>query len=157
MVCSVNVLIATFGPNRDRKRDIVELVNEDFEPMSDNTFSKYLYDRRTKSGLSLRELSRLLGTSHSYLSRLEAGEQANPSTEFLMRLADVLHIEDVAELLAHFGADPAATLPPPQTYFRRKYGLSEHDAELLAHLVEDYAKLHEGTKEQLRGEVQNDQ
>ncbi|WP_158264117.1 helix-turn-helix domain-containing protein [Amycolatopsis sp. CA-126428] len=144
-----------FGPNRDRKRDIVEIVNEDFAPMSDNTFSKYLYDRRTKAGLSLRELSRLLGTSHSYLSRLEAGEQSNPSTEFLLRLADVLHIEDVAELLALFGADPVATLPPAQTYFRRKYGLSEHDAALLAHLVEDYAKLHERTSNNNQGENSN--
>jgi len=108
--------------------------------VGDNSFSKYLRDCRERAGLSLRELARLLGTSHSYLSRLEAGEQSNPSTDFLTRLAEVLDI-DSGDLLAMLGIERSHTLPPADVYFRRKYGLSEHDADLLAHLVEDYANL----------------
>lgn len=106
--------------------------------VGDNSFGRYLREQRLLAGLSQRHLAELLGTSRSYLSRLEAGEQSNPSTEFVSRLVTTLRIDDTTELFALLGFEPTRVLPSAHVFFRRKYGLSEGDAFALERLLEDY-------------------
>ncbi|WP_410671269.1 helix-turn-helix domain-containing protein [Amycolatopsis sp. cmx-4-68] len=101
------------------------------------TLGDYLRAARTKAGLSVRQLGTLSGMSHGYLVKLELGQQERPSAEHLMRLAEVLEL-DAVELLRFIGVEPTRVLPSAQVYFRRKYGLSDAEAEDLSRVVEDY-------------------
>ena len=109
------------------------------------TLGERLKAARVAAGLSTRELGKLAGIDHSYLFKLEEDRNARPAADKLQRLAEVLEL-DPAELLAYIGVDFASTLPSAPVYFRRKYGLSEHDADELAKLVDNYTKRtpHEG-------------
>lgn len=101
------------------------------------TLGEYLRAARKRAGLSIRQLGNLSGISHGYLVKLELGQKDNPSAEHLARLAEVLEI-DVSELLAFIGVEPSAALPPPHVYFRRKYGLSDTDADELTQIIGEY-------------------
>jgi transcriptional regulator with XRE-family HTH domain len=103
------------------------------------TLGDRLRAARAEAGLSIRELARLAGINYSYLSKLESDQNDNPSADKLQRLAGVLDI-DPAELLGYIGVEPSGTLPPPRVYFRRKYGVSEQDAEELSRIIESYTK-----------------
>lgn len=58
------------------------------------TLGEYLRKiRKEKQGLSLRELSRRAGISHSYLSQIENGNTKNPKSYILRALAQELGID----------------------------------------------------------------
>jgi len=95
----------------------------------------YLRSERESAGLSLRQLAELSHVAHGYLARLERGEQSNPTIDMLQKIAEALSL-DFDELLAKFGIK--RTLPEPRVYFRRKFGVSEDDAEVMARLIEKY-------------------
>lgn len=89
---------------------------------------------REAAGLSLRQLSPLVGLDFSVLSRIEAGKVTRPSPEVLQNIADVLEL-DASELLTFVGVK--ATLPEPKIYFRKAYGMSEDEANEAARLIEE--------------------
>jgi transcriptional regulator with XRE-family HTH domain len=95
----------------------------------------YLRAAREAAGLSLRQLAERAGVGHAYLSRLELGEQSNPTIEVLQKITQALSL-DFDELLAKFGIK--RPLPEPRVYFRRKFGVSEEDAEVMERLIEKY-------------------
>jgi transcriptional regulator with XRE-family HTH domain len=106
---------------------------------------EYLRLVREEAGLSVRELGRLTQANHAYLGRLEKGERGEPSADLLQRIADVLKI-DASELLSYIGVKPV--LPEPRAYFRRKLGVNAEEADVLAHLIEEYQeKRKEGNRE----------
>jgi len=94
---------------------------------------------RLEAGLSIRQVAKLADINHSYLTKLETGQYDNPSAVHLQRLADVLEL-DPSDLLSFIGVEPASTLPPPRVYFRRKFGLSQTQADHLSRLIADYTK-----------------
>src|SRR5579862_9040558 len=61
-------------------------------------FGDFIRDERDRAGLGLREASRALGMSASYLSRLEAGEFRPPSGTILLRMAQVYR-SDIKKLM----------------------------------------------------------
>jgi hypothetical protein len=63
---------------------------------------------RKAQGLSLREASRRAGIDAAHLSRIERGE-SSPSAEALARLASVLGLRTLAELLDPYTKLPAAS------------------------------------------------
>lgn len=65
--------------------------------MNDYSFGNYLFDERTKRGLSQTDLAELLGVSNKAVSKWENG-RAKPTTDTLRRLAAVFGT-DVDELL----------------------------------------------------------
>ena len=68
--------------------------------MADN-FGKFLKESRLNhpGNLSIREVSRRAGIDVSYLSRMEKNEVAPPREEVILKLAEVLEIEDPDDLL----------------------------------------------------------
>lgn len=106
-------------------------------PHQPQTLSAYLRAARLEAGLSIRQLARLSGVSHSYLVKLETDQKENPGADKLLRLAEVLEI-DPSALLRFIGVEPPSTLPPPRVYFRRKFGMSEAEAARLSRLVEQH-------------------
>lgn len=48
---------------------------------------------RTEKGMSMQELSEESGVAKSYIQRLEAGEDANPSIQVICKLARALGVE----------------------------------------------------------------
>lgn len=87
-----------------------------------------LRSARNEAGLSVRDLAAQVGVHFTHIGQLESGKR-NPSPENLQRIAKVLNL-DADELLAKIG------LPPPRMYFRRKFGVSEEEADVLARLIE---------------------
>ncbi len=83
---------------------------------------------RQEAGLSVRDLAAQVGVHFTHIGQLESGKR-NPSPENLQRIAEVLNV-DAEPLLAMIG------LPPPRMYFRRKFGVSEAEADVLARLIE---------------------
>src|SRR4051794_8446736 len=88
------------------------------------TFGNYLRSLRDKANLGLREASRQLDISSSYLSRLEAGEYPPPSGEKLHRIAK-LYKADIEEMMrlakgrAHeMMAADADVAPAVQAFYR---------------------------------------
>lgn len=69
------------------------------------TIGEYIKNKRKEKGLSLRELARITGISHPYLSQLENGHNNNPSPSVLSSLAPVLDMPmysnstDLAEII----------------------------------------------------------
>ena len=65
------------------------------------SFGKFLKDSRLNhpGNLSIREVSRRAGIDVSYLSRMEKNEVAPPREEVILKLAEVLGIEDPDDLL----------------------------------------------------------
>lgn len=91
---------------------------------------------RLEAGLSFRELAAKSGVSSSQIRRIEEGENT-PTVEALRKLATALEL-DLTELFESLGIARGRSLPEPRVYFRRKFGVSEHDAEMMARLVEKY-------------------
>ncbi|MCL5091005.1 MAG: helix-turn-helix transcriptional regulator [Patescibacteria group bacterium] len=54
-------------------------------------------DARQKKGLTQKELAKKIGTKQSAIARLESGN-ANPSLEFLMKLAKATETELIVQL-----------------------------------------------------------
>jgi transcriptional regulator with XRE-family HTH domain len=108
-------------------------------PKQPQSLGQVLRGARLETGLSIRQVAKAAGLDHSYLVKLETDQMDNPSAAYLQRLADVLEL-DASDLLEFIGVDPASTLPPPRVYFRRKFGLSDAEAERLSRLISDYTK-----------------
>lgn len=89
---------------------------------------------REAAGLSVSELAKRVGAHRAYIDRLEKG-QRRPAAEWLQKIADELGL-DAAYFLTYIGVRPSATLPAPRDYFLRKLGVSEDEADFLAHLIE---------------------
>lgn len=88
-----------------------------------------LHNARKEAGLSTRQLAELTGVHFTYIAELERGKKANPSADIVRKVANALNL-DAEELLTKIG------LPPPRMYFRRKFGVSEEEADVLARLIE---------------------
>ncbi len=52
-----------------------------------------------KHGISLRELSRLTDIRHAALSELSNGKRQNINFRHIEKIAEVLHVDDVREIL----------------------------------------------------------
>jgi transcriptional regulator with XRE-family HTH domain len=89
-----------------------------------STLAEYLKLAREQAGMSQRQLANRVGVHHSYLARLESGDNDNPSAELLQTIADVLEIRS-ADLLAFIGVKPPEGLPELAPYLRAKYRMDE--------------------------------
>ena len=94
-----------------------------------DSLSQHLKRAREEAGLSLREVEARSGVSFAHIRRLENGERT-PSIEVLQRVAEALSL-DLDEVLSAVGIKTTRTLPEPRVYFRRKFGVSEEDAEVM--------------------------
>ncbi|MCG8408279.1 MAG: helix-turn-helix domain-containing protein [Phycisphaerales bacterium] len=88
------------------------------------TFGDYIREERSQVGLGLREASRVLGISASYLSRLEAGEFKPPSGSLMLQMAKVYQ-SDIKKLMdlaknreAEVMAADEAVAPAVQAFYR---------------------------------------
>lgn len=108
-------------------------------PQRPHSLGQALRIARHEAGLSTRQVAKLAGITHGYLTKLENDQIESPAAAYLQHLADVLEL-DGSDLLRFIGVEPASTLPPPRTYFRRKFGLSDAEAERLSRLIADYTK-----------------
>jgi transcriptional regulator with XRE-family HTH domain len=68
-------------------------------------FGKFVRDRRTVKGLSLRKFAALVGVSPTYLSQVEQGNCDPPTAERVRRMAEILD-ENADELTALAGRVP---------------------------------------------------
>lgn len=110
----------------------------------------YLRTVREASGLSIRELAARANTHHAYLARVEKSER-RPNGEWLQKIAAQLNDAkpnsiDASRLLAYIGIKPSSVLPPLRTYFSRKLGATEEEADMLANVVQYLHKKNEKEK-----------
>lgn len=97
-------------------------------PSPPRTLAAAVRKYRERAGLSIRQLAAQAGVHHSYLARLENGDNDRPTPEVLQGLARALGI-DPTKLLRFIGVKPTpAKLPTPRVYFRRTYHLSAEEA-----------------------------
>ena len=89
-----------------------------------STLAEYLRAAREQAGMSQRQLARRVGVHHSYLARLESGDNDSPSAELLQTIADVLEISST-DLLAFVGVKPPEGLPEFAPYLRAKYRMDD--------------------------------
>ena len=115
-------------------------------PQSSPSLGGILRAARLEAGLSVRQVARIAGLTHGYLTKLENDQIDNPAAVYLQRLAEALEL-DASDLLVFIGIEAASTLPSPRVYFRRKFGLSDAEAERLSHLIADYTKPPNNSKE----------
>lgn len=87
-----------------------------------STLGEYIKTNREAAGLSQRQLAARIGIHHSYLARLESGENDSPAAEVLQRIADELEIRST-DLFAFIGVTPPEGLPELAPYLRAKYHL----------------------------------
>ena len=87
---------------------------------SATTLGELLRSRREVAGLSLTQMAARLGISRPYLSRLERGVYANPSTKLLVHLAKGLDIR-AEDLYAITGCLLPTDLPSLVPYLRAKH------------------------------------
>lgn len=57
-------------------------------------FGIYLYNKRLEKGFTLRKLASRVGISHTYLYNIEVGLKDPPNDFVLIRIADVLMLDD---------------------------------------------------------------
>jgi len=100
------------------------------------SLGEYLKQAREQAGFSLRDVAARSGVSFAHIRRLEQGER-KPTLEVLQKIAEALSL-DLDEVLSTIGVKMTRTLPEPRVYFRRKFGVSEDDAEVMARLIEKY-------------------
>jgi transcriptional regulator with XRE-family HTH domain len=91
-----------------------------------------LKELRRARGWTQQDLSRTSGLTRSYISRLEMGDIALPSSEKLRALSQALGTapDDLLQAAGYIDSPSGASeLPDVKVYLRRKYAL--HDAQLL--------------------------
>jgi len=115
-------------------------------PQESHSLGQVLRAARLEAGLSTRQVAKLAELTHGYLTKLENDQIDSPAAAYLQRLADVLEL-DASDLLKFIGVEASATLPSPRVYFRRKFGLSNAEAEHLSRLIADYTKPINNSKE----------
>lgn len=80
--------------NQDNQLDIIEI--EIVEPdKSYTSFGDFLKDKRLERGYSLRQFSRLVNRSHSYIKAIESGVFIPPNTVFYRNVKKVLELSDL--------------------------------------------------------------
>ena len=92
---------------------------------------EYIGAQRESLGISLRRLAERIGVTHSYLSRLEAGDYAQPAPAVLYRIAEALDL-DPEDLFALAGHTIPRELPSFTPYLRAKYDIPDQAAQELA-------------------------
>ena len=100
----------------------------------DNALGDFIHEQREAAGLSIRQAAEAAGLHYSFWSRIESGDRRKIDPKDLQRIAKVLRV-DPSVLLAFIGVEPV--LPEPQVYFRRAYGMSEHEADQAAQIIEN--------------------
>jgi transcriptional regulator with XRE-family HTH domain len=120
------------------------MTNQSNNPVSSlaATVRKY----RERAGLSVRTLATQAGIHHSYLARLENGDNDRPTPEVLQSIATALDVEP-GKLLRFIGIKPTTVIPTPRAYFRRAYGMTpaqaSEAAERMEHIVRELRDHHE--------------
>lgn len=89
----------------------------------DRTLGQYLDAARKQARYTLRRLATESGITLSSIYRLISDDVDRPSTDNLMSLAKVLHL-DPAEVFAHAGISAPST--DLDTLLRSQYGLPDH-------------------------------
>jgi XRE family transcriptional regulator of biofilm formation len=79
-----------------------------------------LRSRREAAGLSLTQMAKEFGISHTYLGRLERGEYAHPTPVILGRVAKCLQVR-LEDLYALAGITLPTDLPEFGPYLRAKH------------------------------------
>ena len=79
-----------------------------------------LRSRREAASLSLTQMAKKLGISHTYLGRLERGEYKHPAPDILSRIAKCLNLR-LEDLYALAGITLPADLPEFAPYLRAKH------------------------------------
>jgi transcriptional regulator with XRE-family HTH domain len=100
------------------------------------TLGEHLKRAREEAGLSLRDVAARSGVSFAHIRRLEQGER-KPTLEILQKITEALSL-NLDEVLTAAGVKMTGALAEPRVYFRRKFGVSEDDAEVMARLIEKY-------------------
>jgi transcriptional regulator with XRE-family HTH domain len=106
-----------------------------------------LKELRRAIGWTQQDLSRASGLTRSYISRLEMGDIALPSSEKLRSLAHSLGTspDDLLQAAGYIENPAEATeLPDLKIYLRRKYGMQE--ARTLQALETIITSLHTGSQ-----------
>ena len=78
-----------------------------------NEFKDTIKKYREEKGITKSTLSKLIGVSPSYITRLESGEKKNPSTDIKLKISEILDIP-----LSELGIDNIPglyTVPEPDT------------------------------------------
>jgi transcriptional regulator with XRE-family HTH domain len=119
---------------------------EPMNPKVPQSLGQVLRAARIEAGLSTRQVAKLAELTHGYLVKMENDQIESPSAAYLARLADVLEL-DTSDLLGFIGVEPSSILPSPRVYFRRKFGISEAEAERLSRLIAGYTKPPNNSKE----------
>ena len=107
---------------------------------------------REAKDISARELGRAIGTTHSYISKLEDGWFQSISPENLQALARALEL-DVRDLFTLAGYQVPEGLPTLPTYLRTRYGdqLDEAAIERMTAYFDFERSRHEADEEQQSG------
>lgn len=100
----------------------------------------FVHAARERKGLSTRKLAEAIGTTHSYIHKLEAGWFQSISPENINRLAAALEL-DRQDLFALAGYTVPEGLPSFTGYLRSKYG-EDMSEEAIAELASffDYVR-----------------
>jgi transcriptional regulator with XRE-family HTH domain len=69
---------------------------------------QFLRAKRLEKNYTLENVAEFVGVSINYISKLEKGENSNPSDEIIVKLAKILDIRE-DELFERFGRIPLAT------------------------------------------------
>jgi transcriptional regulator with XRE-family HTH domain len=105
-------------------------------------------EAREAAHLSIRQAAELAGLHYSFWSRIESGDRRKIDPKDVQRIAEVLKI-DSSELLEFIGVKPS--LPEPVVYFRRAYGMNEHEATEAAEIIENL-RAHQREQQNKKGE-----
>jgi transcriptional regulator with XRE-family HTH domain len=111
-----------------------------------STLGEYLKLAREQAGMSQRQLASRVGIHHSYLARLESGDNDSPSAELLQNIADVLEISST-DLMAFIGVKPPEGLPELAPYLRAKYRMDETSVRELAEHMRRLTQRQSNTKD----------
>jgi transcriptional regulator with XRE-family HTH domain len=128
--------------------------------MEPNEQAMALADRirqaRETKGWSKRELARLTGFTHSFISKLEAGQIAGTAPGNLITLARVLEITP-EDLYALAGYDVPDRLPTFGPYLRARYGekLPEDAMKALSDMFDVLSSQYQPNDDEASDEVED--
>lgn len=111
------------------------------------TLAAAVRKHRERAGLSVRALAAKAGIHHSYLARLENGDNDKPTPDVLQNIAAALGI-DPSKLLRFIGIKPTTVMLKPRMYFRKAYDMTAEQADQAAERMEQIAReLRDHTRE----------
>lgn len=78
------------------------------------TFGEYIYEKRKKSGLTIRDLSKITSASPSYISGIERGVRTAPNSEILKEFSDAFSLSNEEKaIMMNLAAETKATPTVP--------------------------------------------